>query len=399
MAQPTLAQNNAALEHFIRQPVSREMIAYLAQKASSVIRCEQVPTPPSSLTRAPPTPPRTPSQDGLSDFAQDTPLPSLDAFITSLVDKSHVQVPTLMTSLVYLARLHKRLPPVAKGMRCTVHRIFLAALILAAKNLNDSSPKNKHWARYSSVRGYEGFGFSVTEVNLMEKQLLFLLDWDLNINQDDLFTHFEYFLAPIRRQQETRLCQKEMLKQRQRELYDLRGISQRSQLDLPLYDSSTSYTPSPSQEYTYRPTLANCMSTSHSSFARHRRAASHQPSLSPPPSTDVPGLERSGTTDTLSSSNSSTSGTPASSVGSYLDLDDDSSVQLSRCSASPADHHQYAVQIQPYHSAKIHQLHLEHRFDEGVPVKKARTGAHLFSRFLNTGIDRYHGVRARPQCV
>ena len=79
-----------------------------------------------------------------------------------------------------------------------MHRIFLAALILSAKFLNDSSPKNKHWAEYSNVRGFEPFGFSRTEVNLMEKQLLFLLDWDLNISEEDLYTHLEPFLAPIR---------------------------------------------------------------------------------------------------------------------------------------------------------------------------------------------------------
>jgi len=67
--------------------------------------------------------------------------------------------------------------------------------------LNDSSPKNKHWARYTAVRGYPNFGFSITEVNLMEKQLLFLLDWDLRINPEDLYRHLETFLAPIRDQQ------------------------------------------------------------------------------------------------------------------------------------------------------------------------------------------------------
>ncbi|KAF8543799.1 hypothetical protein BDD12DRAFT_725384, partial [Trichophaea hybrida] len=179
-----------ALAEFVQSPVSKEMIAYLASRASNVIRCEQ--------NNLPLSPPQTPPEGNYdTDFTQprEPSLPTLEQFVTSLVDRSHVQVPTLMSSLVYLDRLRKKLPPVAKGMRCTVHRIFLASLILAAKNLNDSSPKNKHWARYSIARGFDGFGFSLTEVNLMEKQMLFLLDWDLRITEEDLYTHLEVFLT------------------------------------------------------------------------------------------------------------------------------------------------------------------------------------------------------------
>ncbi|KAH8149520.1 uncharacterized protein LAJ45_06600 [Morchella importuna] len=178
---PQTLTRKAALESFVRMPVTPAMISHLALTASTVIRCE----PPSTTTAPTTTPSNSP------------PLPTLEQFITSLVDRSHVQVPTLMSSLVYLTRLQRRLPSVAKGMRCTVHRIFLASLILAAKNLNDSSPKNKHWARYSAVRGFEAFGFSLTEVNLMEKQMLFLLDWDLRITNEDLYEHLEPFLAPM----------------------------------------------------------------------------------------------------------------------------------------------------------------------------------------------------------
>jgi G1/S-specific cyclin PLC1 len=188
--------NHAALRELIAQPVSPGMIAHLAEKATLVIRCDSQVTP--ALNHGQPTPPSSPGSSSSSSCCL-PPLPPVESFIATLVRRSHVQVPTLMTSLVFLARLRARLPPVAKGMRCTVHRIFLASLILAAKSLNDASPMNKHWARYT-FDGSGGFGLSVQEVNLMERQLLFLLDWDVRVTDDDLFLHLDPFLAPLRDQ-------------------------------------------------------------------------------------------------------------------------------------------------------------------------------------------------------
>ncbi len=189
--------NASALEHFVYKPVSPAMIAYLAHAAREVIQCDPNMMPPPAQQSQNPTPPRTPSPKAIR--CEDNGLPTLEEFITQLVRSSNVQVPTLMSTLVYLTRLKSRLQPMAKGLRCTTHRIFLAALILSAKYLNDSSPKNKHWANYSHM-GVEhfNFGFSRTEVNLMEKQLLFLLEWELRITEEDLYRELEPFLAPIR---------------------------------------------------------------------------------------------------------------------------------------------------------------------------------------------------------
>jgi G1/S-specific cyclin PLC1 len=197
---PMAELNAAALEQFVYQPVSSSMISYLARAASDVIQCDPNMMPPPAQTRSqlPPTPPRTPSPKS-AVRCDEYGLPTLEEFITQLVVSSNVQVPTLMSTLVYLNRLKSRLQPMAKGLRCTTHRIFLAALILAAKYLNDSSPKNKHWANYSHINtDGQSFGFSRTEVNLMEKQLLFLLEWELRITEEDLYRELDYFLTPIR---------------------------------------------------------------------------------------------------------------------------------------------------------------------------------------------------------
>ncbi|GAA5904031.1 cyclin family protein [Sporobolomyces salmoneus] len=176
--------HDPALLELVRQPVSAEMISYIAQRTVEVISV----TPTASHPPSPPvTPVRANFNNNADNKATNPEVESLVAFITVLVQKSNVQVPTLLSTLVYLDRLRLKLPPSACGMESTRLRVFLATLIVAAKALNDSSPKNKHWTRYAAI-------FPLAEVNLMERQLLFLLDFDLRMEEAELIEHFGPFL-------------------------------------------------------------------------------------------------------------------------------------------------------------------------------------------------------------
>jgi hypothetical protein len=372
-APPTPAQNAAALDHFIYLPVSQDMVTYLAHKAAQVIRCEGQANLDKSL---PPTPPTTPPQHSASGYFE-AHLPSLETFINTLVERSHVQVPTLMTSLVYLSRLQQRLPPVAKGMKCTAHRIFLASLILAAKNLNDSSPKNKHWARYTAVRGYDNFGFSLTEVNLMEKQLLGLLDWDLRVTEDDLYYHLEPFLAPIRqwqaRQAEKQRMREEMAALEQRRLEMAAEQQRRTAMETSrYYESPRSYVDRYAYRYAYHTSSSNASS----------RAPSRTPSLSPP-----------------TRSQSSASSYSADSYGSSSPV---SLPSPPMCEEVPVQIQQYEsqhipsiVNIQPPALVAKASMPMLHGHPHGLPLdqpdqypaKKLKTST-FFSKFLPTTLTR-----------
>ncbi|KAK8238058.1 cyclin [Phyllosticta capitalensis] len=371
----TPEQNAQALDFFIQLPVSKEMVAHLAAKASDVIRCE--PAPSASSKQLPPTPPSTPPQNA---DPRDHRLPSVEAFITSLVERSHVGVATLMTSLVYLARLKSRLPTEAKGMRCTVHRIFLASLILAAKNLNDSSPKNKHWARYTAVRGFDSFGFSLTEVNLMEKQLLFLLDWDLRVLPEDLFSNLEPFLAPIRDYQ-VKVAEKARNLKRARQLREVQGVFEQygKVVSLEYCGHAIDNGQVPPARPAERPApYSQYRLDSRSQSAS--RASSRMPSLSPPRRSD------SASTHSTDGDMSDTS-TPSSSYDAEVP-------QIRRYDTDLGSDVEQHVQPPPkvYKNAYTHSP-FEHHGPAGEyekPAKKIKTGSgNLISRFLgNAGFYR-----------
>lgn len=164
-----------ALEVLMKSPVTDDMIKYLTTATLKVLPQNNYPSPPNS--------PNSRNKDHL---------PSLMTFISRLVRYTNVYTPTLLATVCYLNKLRRILPRDATGLPSTIHRLFLACLILSSKFHNDSSPKNVHWARYT-----DGL-FSLEDINLMERQLLQLLDWDIRVTQDDLILDLRTLLEPIR---------------------------------------------------------------------------------------------------------------------------------------------------------------------------------------------------------
>lgn len=101
------SMRNADLHELLSGEVTREMITYIAARATRLLDVQDDDDQ-SSLPSPPPTPAR-------ARFAEQQAFPSLHSFITNLCHHSRVQPATLLTTLIYLDRLSTRLPTAAKG--------------------------------------------------------------------------------------------------------------------------------------------------------------------------------------------------------------------------------------------------------------------------------------------
>src|SRR5579862_8594169 len=155
-------------------PLTEDMIAYIAQQIETLI--QNIPTSAIKSRKSP--------------TEQPPPPPTLRDFIRSVSTASLVPTATLLCSTVYIKSVITNLDPsTTKKVKSTGHRMFLAAVMLASKFLNDRAPRATDWVYYAG-----GF-FSLEDVNLMERQFLRILRWDLRINFDDYLNHILPFLT------------------------------------------------------------------------------------------------------------------------------------------------------------------------------------------------------------
>ncbi|KAI8610083.1 hypothetical protein BC830DRAFT_1147406, partial [Chytriomyces sp. MP71] len=93
--------------------------------------------------------------------------------------RSRVGANAVRVAVAYLDRMKARLPKSARGLPCSCHRLFLASLILAAKYINDKTYKNRSWVSFT-----DGL-FPSSEINLMERQFLNIVDFNVSFSDAD----------------------------------------------------------------------------------------------------------------------------------------------------------------------------------------------------------------------
>ncbi|KAH7914035.1 hypothetical protein BJ138DRAFT_1123905 [Hygrophoropsis aurantiaca] len=107
-------------------------------------------------------------------------------FVTNVLTRAEVTVPTVLVSLAYIDRAKPHLQIALEEWAC--ERVFLGAVMVASKYLNDSTLKNVHWALCTGV-------FGKRDVGRIEREFLDVLDFQLSVSEDDILSHHDSLSA------------------------------------------------------------------------------------------------------------------------------------------------------------------------------------------------------------
>ncbi|CAG8576872.1 375_t:CDS:2 [Diversispora eburnea] len=110
------------------------------------------------------------------DFVSYEPSYEFKKFCCQIFSAGSFSSSEIILALLYIAKLKmKRLED--KIDHGTEHQVFICALMLANKFLNDISYGNKAWS--------DTLNISVSQLNIMEKEFLINLDFRLNVSEPE----------------------------------------------------------------------------------------------------------------------------------------------------------------------------------------------------------------------
>jgi len=110
-------------------------------------------------------------------------------FVKNVIERAEITMQTILASLVYIDRAKPHLHIALEEW--ALERVFLGAIIVASKYLNDSTLKNVHWALCTGV-------FGKRDVGRIEREYLDVLDFELGITEADLLSHHQGLLNAVR---------------------------------------------------------------------------------------------------------------------------------------------------------------------------------------------------------
>ncbi|TFK36410.1 hypothetical protein BDQ12DRAFT_249962 [Crucibulum laeve] len=103
-------------------------------------------------------------------------------FVNNVITRAEITTPTVLAALVYIDRAKPHLHIALEEW--ALERVFLGAIIVASKYLNDSTLKNVHWALCTGV-------FGKRDVGRIEREFLDVLDFELGITEADILSHHQ----------------------------------------------------------------------------------------------------------------------------------------------------------------------------------------------------------------
>ncbi|CAO3648815.1 unnamed protein product [Mucor hiemalis] len=107
-------------------------------------------------------------------------LPELPTFIKLVYKKCRLTPSVLVIGLIYLERLKKNLPDQAQGEYDTPYKLFLAAMIVATKYIED------HSSHAVSIYRIVSPLYTSKELNEMERSFLGVLKFDLFVDISEM---------------------------------------------------------------------------------------------------------------------------------------------------------------------------------------------------------------------
>jgi hypothetical protein len=161
------AFHSKAILKLLKLDIHRVLIEYLAQTTADAIAFAHGSSSRSRLSRS---------------HKHD----SFKEFVSNVVSRSEVPIGVLLVALVYINRSQPHLS--IETEEWARERVFLGALILAAKYTNDSTLKNIHWAIVTGV-------FGKRDIGRIEREFLDVLDWELCITESDILEHYDSIMA------------------------------------------------------------------------------------------------------------------------------------------------------------------------------------------------------------